>query len=214
MSLSMTNSEQTRKANKILEEISRTLSEEYLYSQIDEPIERVLTNFQFDDTEPVTHQYFLHAIGEFVYYIHKDGLRLRQTLSKEQACAKALSILNKGYRNQDAQGYHAAYSDACDEEVNGLGLVITQMAEIIIGLEKDEYIQWVFASRLEPLEWSTKCPIAEILTERWKMVLPPSLLRCSPSQLAFHLPELISMHLHAEKAISKMLTKNISLTVF
>jgi hypothetical protein len=66
------------------------------------------------------------------------------------------------------------------------------MAEIIKTATREKHINWVYLSRIAPLDWSTKCQIADILNKLWAPFLPPAVKQFSPAQLAHHLPELIN----------------------
>jgi len=176
MSSNMMNSKTKGRAEKIIDEVFELIDEQYLYNRINRPIEDAALDFEFDKEAP-----------------DSKGLGIKQVMSDFQARSQAVAILEKGYQNLNAKGYYAAFLDATNPELSGLDIVLTQMTEIIITIACKKHIRWVYATRIDTLSWATRVLIAEILLERWEPFMLPDILRCSPVQIADHLPELINI---------------------
>jgi len=193
MSSNMMNSKTKGRAEKIIDEVFELIDEQYLYNRINRPIEDAALDFEFDKEAPVTYRDFVCIPCNFVRHIYSKGLGIKQVMSDFQARSQAVAILEKGYQNLNAKGYYAAFLDATNPELSGLDIVLTQMTEIIITIACKKHIRWVYATRIDTLSWATRVLIAEILLERWEPFMLPDILRCSPVQIADHLPELINI---------------------
>jgi len=202
----MKNSEVMFDAQECIDEVIELIGDEHLYYLIDEPIQKAATEFKFNPKTPIDHQFFIRTTSDFVSHIYRHGLRVRQTMTTEQAQSEALLILEHSYQGTYSKGYDAAYLDASNPEVGGLEFMLSQTFEIIISKERSKYISWVLASRISSKDWHIKCLIAEILLDRWKSYLPPNVLACSPAQLADNLPDLINLFIFTDRVVNKMLT--------
>jgi hypothetical protein len=204
----MTNFKDKRRAVAIIREVFEKTSEVYLQLRIDEPVGKAATSFEFDRDAPVTHKIFTRAIADFVRHVHEQGLWGKQELTVAQASDEAVAILEEGYQGPWDRGYDAAFLDALNTDL-GLEYVLGQMAGHIIAAARAKHVRWVWASRLELSDRSTRCLIAEILLERWNLSLPENLRGCSPAQLAHHLPQLIMTGLSANTTVNKLFCANI-----
>jgi len=189
----MTNSEAKENALKLIDEIIELTNEETIRNFIDEPIERALACCNFELKDPVTYKAFIHFTGKFLKHLYKRIPCCLQKQSHDQACAEAMHILEAGYQGSHAKGFYAAFLDARNPLLNGFEFVLFQLSEIIKARLRMRYTRWVYATRIDTMNWATRHWIAETLIERWEPFLPPSILGCSPAQLADHLPELISI---------------------
>jgi hypothetical protein len=207
----MTNFERDPDAARIIEQVYKLIDEEYLCQFIDQRIEEAAVDFEFDTETPMTHRNFTRIIGDFVHYIYANGLCVRQTLSVSQARAEAIAILEERYLGPHARGYYAAFLDVLNSKLDGNEFILTQTAEIIKALAREKHLKWVYFSRIAPLDWLTRCRIAEILIERWGPFLPLNVHQCSPAQLADHLPDLINMLRSTDNKVNKMLNADIDL---
>ncbi len=199
----MTNSKARRDAGKIIENILEATDEEYLYQQIDVPIEDIYDKFEFDREAPVTHNRLIRITGDLVRQIYRHSFLPRQIITDSQARAEALAILEEGYKSASDHGYSAAFLDASDPKINGLEVVLSQLAELITIRTRYRYIKWIYATCLETVDWQTKCLVVEMILKRWKSVLPKSILSCTAAQLADYLPELIDALWSSDNIVRK-----------
>ena len=128
----MRNSEVMFDAQECIDEVIELIGDEHLYYLIDEPIQKAATEFKFNPKTPIDHQFFIRTTSDFVSHIYRHGLRVRQTMTAEQAQSEALLILEHSYQGTYSKGYDAAYLDASNPEVGGLEFMLSQTSEIII----------------------------------------------------------------------------------
>jgi hypothetical protein len=195
----MTNSKNTKRANAIIHQIFELTGEEYLQQKIDRPIEEVLSAFEHDFNARITHTYFMDTVSGFVRKMYLKGPGTRQNLSRRQATAEALFIIEKAFGTPQVGGFEAAIVEAFVD----FELVLNRLAGFIISWNREKHIRWVYTTTLDPLDWQTKCLIAEILTRMSQAFLPPSILSRSSSQFANALPKLFDVLQSNESIIRK-----------
>ena len=200
----MTNSKERKMATAIINKILELTDEEYLQGRIDRPLEKVLAAFEYDPNARINHRYFMDIVADLVRRIYLKGFGSSQHLSHTQACTEALIIIEKAFGSHDVQGYDAAIVAAFTD----LESVLARIAEFIISRTRKRHIRWVYATYIDPFDWPIKCLIAEILVEKWKPFLPPSILSCTPAQLADALPQLFSAAQSTEIMVKKTMTSD------
>jgi len=200
----MTNSKNRKRATAITEKILELTDEEYLQRRIDRPVEKVLATFKYDTNARINHRYFMDTVSDFVHRIYLASPGTSQDLSRSEACAEALFIIEKAFGTHDVQGYDAAIVEA----FNDFESVLARIAGFIVSRTRERYIRWVYATCIDPFNWRTKCLIAEILVEKWKPFLPPSILSCTSAQLADALPQLFSAAQSTEIMVKKTMTSD------
>jgi hypothetical protein len=200
----MTSFEGRDKAAELTREIFELIDEQYLYENIDKSIEEAAAGFTFETKAAMTHPDFIHVIGAFIRHIHKNGFRIHQEISDDQARAEAVALLEKHYRSPYSSGYDAAFLHLANSKWVGIEYILTQLMEIIKTTAREKHINWVYLSRIAPLDWPTRCQIAEILIERWSPFLPSAIKQFSTAQSAHHLPELINSMRFADGKVRKI----------
>jgi hypothetical protein len=207
----MTSFDDNQKAVEIVHEVLELIDEQYLYEYIDKFIEEAAAGFKFNGKAVMTHQDFIHVIGDFIHYINKTGFRIHQEMSIAQVRAEAVALLEEYYQGPYSRGYDTAFLDLLNSKLVGLEYILSQLVEIIKATAREKHINWVYLSRITPLDWPTRYQIAEILTERWAPFLSPNIKQCTPAHLAHHLPELINTMLFADGKVRKMLHADFDL---
>jgi hypothetical protein len=187
----MTNSNDKCKITAIIDEIFELLDADYLHQTIDGPIEEAVESFEFDAKAQMTFHSFVKVIGDFVAHIYRFGPGVVKILSATQARSEALFIVENGYRSADDRGFDAAYLDATDTEINGIENVLQQMANDIKEKARTRHIKWVYATRLNPLDWKIQCSITRTLLQQEKQYIPPDILACHPDQLTSCIANLV-----------------------
>jgi len=161
----------------------------------------------------MTHHFFIRIIGGFVQHIFENGARLQQIMSVPQAQAEAMAILETGYQGPHDRGYDAAFLDTLNNKLDGHEFILTQIAEILKDSARQKHIQWVYSSRIAPLDWRTRCQVVEILIKRWTPFLPPNIHQSPPAQFADRLPELMELLHFADGTVGKMLNADFDWTL-
>jgi len=209
----MTSSDNNLDASRIIQEVFELIDEQYLYQFIDKCIEEATADFKLKRKAAMTHQAFIHTIGDFLHHIYKTGFWIRQIMSIAQARAEAMALLEKYYQSPHSRGYDTAFLDVLNSKLDGFEFILSQIAEIIKAITREKHIKWVYFSRIIPLDWSVRCQIAEILIKRWAPFLPPNIFQCSPAQLADHLPDLINALRFTDDTVRKRLNADFDLNL-
>ena len=188
----MTNSEQNLSSEKILDTIMDLLNEERVVREIDEPIDLTVKAFQLKAKLPLSHSDFNRVIAEFVRRIYQKGLRLPRHLSDQEALAEAVSLLENYYQGINSRGYDDALLDATGNDQEGLGYVLSQLAESIKAVEREKYVQWVFFSTIDQSDWEIRRLMAATYLTKYRFCLSPELKDMDPAWLVDHFQGLIS----------------------
>ena len=207
----MTSSNNNPDAAGIIQEVFELIDEQYLYQIIDKCIEKATADFKFKRKATITHQAFIHTIGDFLLHIYKTGFWIRQIMPIAQVRAEAMALLEKYYQSPHSRGYDTAFLDVLNSKLDGFEFILAQIAEIIKAVTREKHIKWVYFSRIIPLDWSVRCHIAEILIKRWAPFLPLNISQCSPAQLADHLPHLIEVLRSTDGTVRKRLNADFDL---
>jgi len=186
----MMSSDDRIKAEIVIDNIFRMIDEVYIHKRIDQPIEEATLSYAFVYPEAISHHLFNNIIGDFVMHLFNRGPSIKMQ-SKTIAMAEAVSIIEMGYQGS-SNGYHAAFLDAMNPEINGLENIFQQIKEVMISIFRGKYIQWVYDTNITPLGWPTKIVIAEILLNQFKPYLPSNIQKVSPVQMADSIPLLIN----------------------
>ena len=190
-----------RRANRILDQLTRLIDEEQVTRQIDKPIDQALEDFECPDIPVHSHARFHQVITDFMKHVHKKALPGSRNLSSLQAHDEAMAILEGQYQGSQTNGYFGAVLDAADADQPGLPLVLARMAEAVKAVQRLKYTRWAATRYLAPADWPTKCALAAILLERNRACLPPELEQCPPGQFADEIPELLKMDLALDSQI-------------
>ena len=209
----MTNSDSRTVEKKILDDILRLLDEGHIKSEIDNPIDKAISQYQVDSGAPYSSQYFHKTISDYTSHIYEHGLKIPQKLSSQQALAEAIFLLERTYQGANSSGYAAALLEATHTEKNGIEWVLMSLSQIIKTEERKKYVRWIFANRLESADWSVKCQIARLLLDQLGPFLTPNLRNCAPAQIIDVLPELITSHLSTDYTLHLLPTSSTFVTI-
>ena len=187
----MMSSDKDTGAQEILSRLINELDGEYLHQTIDARIDDAASRFPSGDGVCRSHQDLLQAAARFVRHLYKHGLRVPQALRFHQACAEAVSLLERAYRGAWDAGYEAALLDAVGSGGSGLVGVLAQIAEAVKLRERESYTCWVCAKHLIPCGWRTRCEIAKQLLTRCGPFLPARIRDADPAEWADDIPRLL-----------------------
>lgn len=201
----MTNSTSSRGAEAIVDEIVGLLDEGRMRREIDERIDSAMRGFRFRPADSFSAAFLHQVIAEFVARLYEHGLRLPRRLSRSQAGAEALFLIDQQYQGTFAGGYDGALADAVRSEQNGIDVVLVRVAQAVRERERQDYVRWVFADRLGCCDWRTQCEIVRLLLDRYRRFLPEELRACEPAQLVDEIPAIISHHLATNSQLRGML---------
>ena len=192
----MVRSDPTTKAQQILDRIRALLDPEKVEREILCPVDHVLEFVSCEkpvvDSQPTFHQ----AIGDFVRALHKDGLRVPRILSSSDALAEAISILDQGKPSMSATGYAAALLEGTQGE-EGIARVFLRIAELVKERQVQQYVAWAFGAVQAEADWQVLCSLSAILANDLSPYLTPDAVALSPTQLAAHWQDLLTLYLKA-----------------
>lgn len=191
----MTNSDDGSFPSSVIDRIKMLLAEQRLHEAIDAPLDEAAASFQPLATPTASRESFHRVLGDFVTHVYERGLPMPKKLSRQQALAEAIALLEAGYQGVRCYGYEGAYRDAMDPALDGTVLVLSELNEIIKTIEREKYLQWVFAEVLAPLDWLSRCRVAQTLLDQLRPFLPAEVLRFTPAQLADEIHHLITADL-------------------
>lgn len=201
----MRNFSQSVESFEILEKIFGLLAEETLIRKVDEPLDRALQEFQLDVTLPITHSEFNRVIAAFIHCLNEKGIRLPRSLSYQDALAEAVFILNRYYDNDAAQDYDGALLDAVGKSMEGLEMVLAQLAEAVKTQERMKYIDWVFACHIDSLDWEVRQKLVISYQKQHEEFLSNDLLYMDPARILKVFRKLIIDHVSNESYFRQMI---------
>lgn len=200
------NSHDRPRIGRLLEEVTRLLSEDCLRVACDDPIQEAVGSFQWPESPPLDQAIFLDTLGSFVSHVYAHAWSPKQKLAPAQARAEAVRLLQGHYQGQNASGYEAAYLDARHPTFAGLEFVLGQLGQILVDRARKQQVRWVLHQHLNCLPWPLKVQVASELMQRWQTVDPESLHQANPSQMADHCADLLLAQIASESQVAEMLS--------
>ena len=201
----MKDSDSVTDSEVILARIFDCLAEEAILEAVDEPIDRAVGRFPLDPDTPLNHRAFNRVIADFIQHMYCHGLPLPRQLSPAQALAEAIDILERGYRNEEATGYDAAYLDAMDPKHNGYEKVILAIADLIKQHGRFSYQRWVFMTHI-PSDWESRYQVNKLIFDRFRPCLSSQLQSVDPAFVTDQLPDIILNLLHSDQELLRIIS--------
>lgn len=204
----MSNSESAcREAGITIVRITALLDESLLAQVIDQPIDDAVETFPCGVETPESHLQMHDVITDFVVHMHAQTAPLGSGFSRERVRDEAVALLEQGYSDFRSAAYDEALRDAFNESQDGMRIIIARLAEAAKRRRRQEYTRWVFARHIDPLDWETRCLIAELLLERIAPLLspPPKGYEYRPEELVDDIPNLLERLLEPEREERRIL---------
>ena len=201
-----------RTVNRVFDRILDSLSEDHLRQRIDAPFDAAVAAFVPPADAIASQVEFLDVVGAFIKHVYARGILFPQKLSGPQARAEALHLLDQGYKNAFAAGYHAALVDAMDTMQDGLRVVLAALAEIIRSTERWKYASCMLRSAVDPLDWNAQLQITETVLETCREWLPETVLRCPTAQLTGEWVSILLLHLDTDRVLLGALRGSLAFT--
>lgn len=192
-----------KSARDKIDVITTRLDDSLIRSQFDEPIDKAARQFTHKDDCPVTLETFHKVITEFVVHIYGKGLNACWVISAEPL-GYVIELLENHYDSAYGRGYIAAIFDANDAYQGGIDMVLNQLTEIIKDVERQKYINAVFAINIDSTDWQLKCEIVGILLEEYRQFLPEHLLQCKPWELANEIPSIMYKYICSDSTLQQI----------
>ena len=200
----MQSSEQLAEAERILAEVRTCLSERRLSEEIDEPVDEALTADGVLDSSPPL-PWTATTLNDFlvrlVQAIHCRGCRLHLRLSRAEALAIAVRLLDGHYATIRSRGYEGALLEAVSGDEGLSDMLATCLAEAVKTEQREMYRRWVLARTIETLDWGMKCAVAAAYFAANRDSLSGTMPSDRPWRFAEYAGELIARHAETESAV-------------
>ncbi|MBT62931.1 MAG: hypothetical protein CML13_06930 [Puniceicoccaceae bacterium] len=159
-----------------LDVILNELSEQNLYLKIYAPLDLAFSRHQlceghsFDESILSFYLHLLRSIGEVTSATHK------------QIAPDAYALLERTYRNLG--GSSAAIIEAKQYGIGGVRKVLERMFQTIRTERTENYIHYVFAQAIDPLDYSAKLELTKTFIHRFQHALPETVTAEPPERFA------------------------------
>ena len=183
------------RAEETIRQITVLWDEAYLAQRVDDPVEKVLHEFEIADDSASSHVEFHRIIAAFVRRLYQEVPSCGRMLSPSQAHDEAIALLEQAYGPMGGNGYDDAVLEAADPAQPGLILILALLAETVKMRWRERYLRWITARHIDPSDWHMKCAMAALLVRHCRQWMPPASRHLLPEQLVDSLPELLSIHL-------------------
>ena len=190
-------------ARKRIAAITDQLDPALLKRRFDEPVDRVARQFTHQAGCPLGQHEFHRVITDFVVSIYDQGLDAGWLVAFEPG-GVAIELLEAHYHSVHGRGYIAAILDANHTQEGGIDAVLVQLAEIIKSVERQKYVNAVFALHIDPTDWHLKCEMAKLLLIDYRSFLPTQLQECQPCQLANQIPSMMFHDLGSDTTLEEL----------
>jgi hypothetical protein len=127
---------------------------------------------------------FYNSIIAFFVHLIKYARNLSDPIDMKAVSAEAFELLEKAFSKEG--GVQAAYAEALFGLRGGMRLVLDQLTATFEQEEKFKYVNFVFKSVIDPLDWDGKVDLMGVLLERLKNYLPSEVLSQPPSRFVRH----------------------------
>jgi len=188
------NSEHVQSFQEVIDRMLSLLSEERILAEIDQPLDEAVGAFQLELREPLSHSSFNEVVAQFIRHIYRAGLRLPRHLSKTEALAEAVFLLQRYYQGGYTEGYDGALWDAMSRSLEGLELALSRLGESVKEVERNKYVNSVFAQHVDLLDWETKRQLVITYLDQYGDFLPAQVRELDPARLVDHFHALIINH--------------------
>ncbi len=185
-------------AESVIDKMASYLDEEYVITHIDEPIDRAVAGFAWDDVHPFSHQRFHEVVARFVAHLYAHGLPCPRSLSPSQAHDEAVAVLEEVYEGTHDKGYVAAIVEAVRAQPDGLEVVLSRLADCIKDKCRRMHVRWVSVRFLASSDWALRCEVAAVLLDRLRPWLPEEMRGCRDAQFADDIPALLTDYLEVD----------------
>ena len=201
----MTNSDCVQSSEEAIDRMVSLLSEERILAEIDQPLDQAVQAFRLELRGPLSNSSFNEVVGEFIRHVYQMGLRLPRRLSKLEALTEAVFLLQRYYQGGYTEGYDGALLDAMDGNLEGLELVLSRVGESLKEIERNKYVNWVFADHVDRLDWEARRRLLIAYLDQYGDFLPAKLRELDPARLVDHFHALIINHVSSINLLKQVL---------
>ena len=176
-----------------LTRLLESLGERALHRRIDEPIERTYDEAAVPGATFRTATDLLESLAPFVAQIHHAATGEVESLTRKQAEAETLLILEASYVYEGSRGLYAAFLCHLDPTFDGLDGIQRAIVAEYKQRSRARYVEWVLVRWVDPLDWKARVELVRDVLDRLGPDLPDSLQQIAPERLVDELNPLISL---------------------
>jgi hypothetical protein len=201
----MKNIDIREEAEKTIKILTVGLDQDLIKNLFDEPIDNAARQFKHKAGCPVSHKTFHKVLADLIVQVYDQGLNARWKLSADPL-GEAIALLEGHYQSHYGHGYIAAALDANDATQGGIDAVLYQLKESIKRIERQKYLQNIFATNIETADWHLQCEVVRVLLDKYRLFLPEQIWQCEAWELVSQIPSMISLCLGVDSALQEILS--------
>jgi len=145
---------------------------------------------------------FYNSIIAFFIYLIKYVRNLSDPIDMKAVGAEAFELLEKAFSKEG--GVQAAYAEALYGLRGGMRLVLDQLTEAFEQEEKFKYVNFVFKTILDPLDFDSKVFLIATLLKRLKAHLPSEIVSQPPERYAKHYETIIRAYIQSMDQVKSL----------
>lgn len=191
----MTNGDK-RLARETLDQLVAALDPNELNRLIDVPMETAAERLLRSPPQPTTTREFNATLGSFYRDLLAQASLSKQVLPLSEAFADAVEVLNHCYGSAGS-GYPDALVDVVQDRTQSMEFVLQSVAASVKERERAGYSRWKLCVCLEPLSWSAKCAIVEVISQSQESISGQRLFPGPPDRFTANLEEMVLAHISA-----------------
>lgn len=192
-----------------LHEILAILEDQAHIQRISDRIEYARNSFNLMTSDVKSHSEFNQEISRFIQHVYSRGLLVSKVVSSKGALSEAINLLDQYYGNQGGDGYNEAYLDAVSTTGKGIEFVLQALAEIISQREIGRYINWLFASIIDPTDKETHEVTIEGIIKKFGSLLPEEIVTGNPVRFVKNYRDLIETIISTNNLLKQIETSSI-----
>jgi len=182
------------RAAQALDAICDRLRAEKLAQLIDVPVDRALRGFRFVDRGSFSPSHFHQVVGGLVEHVFLAVPKSGQFVDSSVMRSCAVSFIESAYQSVHESGYDGALCDILqppEPGMEGIDIVLHNLADILKAWWRAQYMDWVYARYIDPLDHELQRAIVRLVLRRHHNVISDDLLNIPVFELADQLRKLL-----------------------
>ena len=179
-------------AGRVVARLRDLLSEEQIRRRVDGPIDEAMAAYTRPVARPSCAAEFHGALAAFVRCLYQRGVRPQRSLSRDEALADAIALIELAYPGRREDRYEGALLDATSHD-DGLETVLATIGEAVKSRQRRKLVTWAVVRTVGHLQWADRCIIAEHLLHECARSAPEAVAGITPPMLADHILGLIDL---------------------
>ena len=182
-----------KKISDLADEIADKISRDAL-SKMTMAIDHARAVYVMNTTVVKTISEFNQTITSFYVFLLRHTSKIIDPIDHQQAAADALSLVERSFANKG--GYKQAYNEGLSPQQGGLRYIFDEITEQFKREEKENFINYIFKTTVEPLSKNEKKELVKSLMERFRQYLPSEVLN-EPENYTERIPEIFRYYVQS-----------------